>query len=196
MRGFSANASLPSSGQPIRRGLPPVADQLLPLLELGRKIGERPFLRRNNALDLADGRRAFPRIFLTAEAVNFEATIIGHHVLKAELGQPAELQQFGEREIDADLALRGRLPSDAGGMPLQPACFANGVANRPKLRMIRIGRALALLPTFPGDGVECLEGFCHALGNSLALEFVVRADTSGDLARGFRHALKTALLKI
>src|SRR5258708_2023488 len=182
------------SGQPIRHGLPPITDQLLPLLELDRKIGERPFLRRNNALDLADGRGAFPRIFLAAEAMNFEATIIGHHVLKAELRQPAELQQFGEREIDADLAFRGRLPSDAGGMPLQPACLADRIANRPKSRMIRIGRAL--LPAFAGDGVECLEGFCHALGNGLPLEFVVRADAPGDLARGFHHALETALLKI
>src|SRR4030088_2734634 len=105
MRGFSERLS----GQPIRHGLPPIADQLLPLLELDRKISERPFLRRNNALDLADSCPPFPPIFLAAEAMNFEATVIGHHVLKAELPHPAKLQQFGEREIDADLAYRGRL---------------------------------------------------------------------------------------
>src|SRR5712692_5228768 len=88
----AANASLLLSGQPIRHRLPPIEDQLLPALELSREIGERPFLRRNDALDLSDGFGAFQRIFLAAEAVNFEATMVRHHVLKAEMRQPAELQ--------------------------------------------------------------------------------------------------------
>src|ERR1039457_4189206 len=92
--GFSApaNSSLLLGGQPIRQRLPPIEDQLLPALELSREIGERPFLRGNDALDLSDRFGAFQRIFLAAEAVNFEATIVRHHVLKAEMRQPAELQ--------------------------------------------------------------------------------------------------------
>jgi hypothetical protein len=81
-------------------------------------------------------------------------------------------------------------------MPLHPAGLADRVANRPKLRVIRIGRALALFPAFPGDGVETLEGFCHALGNSLTFEFVVRTDPPGEFAGGFLHALEPPLLKI
>src|SRR5450755_4235605 len=83
--GFSlpANSSLLLGGQPIRQRLPPIEDQLLPALELSREIGERPFLRGNDALDLSDGFGAFQRIFLAAEAVNFEAAVVRHHVLKA-----------------------------------------------------------------------------------------------------------------
>src|ERR1700680_2448361 len=90
--GDAANASLLLSRQPIRHWLPPIEDQLLPVLELSREIGERPLLRRDNALDLSDGFGAFQRVFLAAEAVNFEAAIVRHHVLKAEMRQPAELQ--------------------------------------------------------------------------------------------------------
>ena len=57
-------------------------------------------------------------------------------------------------------------------MPLQPACLANRVANDPKLRVIRIGRPVALFPAFPGNRFDCLDGFCHALGNNLPLEFI------------------------
>jgi hypothetical protein len=34
------------------------------------------------------------RILQTAETVNIEIPKIGHHPLKAEMGQPAKLQQF------------------------------------------------------------------------------------------------------
>src|SRR5450631_3365925 len=81
-------------------------------------------------------------------------------------------------------------------MPLHPARLANRVAHRPELRVMRIGRSLALFPAFRGDGVETLEGLCHALGNSLTFEFAVRADPPREFAGGFRHALEPALLKI
>jgi hypothetical protein len=64
----------------------------LPFLELYRKVGERSVFRGNSAFDLADGFRAFLRVFLVAKSVNFVATVIGHHMLKAEMRQPAELQ--------------------------------------------------------------------------------------------------------
>ena len=88
----AASASLRLSGQPIRHWLPPIEDQFLPAVEVSCEIGERPLLRGNDALDLSDGLGAFQRICLAAEAVNFEATKVRHHVLKAEMRQPAELQ--------------------------------------------------------------------------------------------------------
>jgi hypothetical protein len=69
-----------------------------PLDKLKRSSGpelpatNRPFLGRDDGLDLADRRRTLARIRLAAEAVHFEAAIVGHHVLKAEMRQPAELQ--------------------------------------------------------------------------------------------------------
>jgi hypothetical protein len=59
---------------------------------LNRKISERPVLRGNNAFHLANGFRAFLRVFFAAEPTNFEAAIVRHHVLKAEMRQPAQLQ--------------------------------------------------------------------------------------------------------
>src|SRR5438552_4717523 len=88
----AANRSISSSGQAARSCLPPIADQFLPALKLSRQIAERPFLGRDDGLDLADRRRTLARIRLAAEAVHFEAAIVGHHVLKAEMRQPAELQ--------------------------------------------------------------------------------------------------------
>jgi len=61
-----------------------------------QEIAERPVLRGNNAFDLANDACAFPCVFLAAEPMNFEAAKVRHHVLKAEVRQPAELQQFGE----------------------------------------------------------------------------------------------------
>jgi hypothetical protein len=43
------------------------------------------------------------RIFLAVEAMNFKVTIIGHHVLKAQVCKPVEeLQKFVQRELNAD----------------------------------------------------------------------------------------------
>jgi hypothetical protein len=64
-------------------GPPPIADQRLPTLYLGRQIAKWPFLWRDNRLDLAYRCRAFFRVFLTAEAMDFKTAIVGHHVLKA-----------------------------------------------------------------------------------------------------------------
>jgi hypothetical protein len=59
---------------------------------LSRWISERPPFCGNSGFDLANGFRALPGIFLTAESMNFEATVVRHHVLEAKMRQPAELQ--------------------------------------------------------------------------------------------------------
>ena len=44
--------------------LPPIANQLLSVLELNGKIGDRSFLQGNSAFDFANRKRTFPRIYL------------------------------------------------------------------------------------------------------------------------------------
>src|SRR5437868_8664087 len=119
--------------------LPPIGDQLLSAFDLGRKIRERPFLRWNSALDLTHGRRALLRVIKPTEAVEFEATIVGHHVLKADMREPAELQKFARRKINADSSCRRCFSSHSRCMSFDPAGLAHGVTQYPKLSVIGFG---------------------------------------------------------
>jgi len=118
---------------------------------------------------------------------------------EAELRQPAELQQFGERERSTRIfAFRGRLSLlIAGGMPLQPACLAD--RHRPTVPKSRhdTDRSEPFFQRFlPETALNALRGFFATplLGNGLPLEFrSAPPNAPGDLARGFSTmALETA----
>jgi hypothetical protein len=59
---------------------------------LSRKIAERSIFLGNGAFDLADGFRPLMGVFRAAKPMYFKASIVGHHILKAKMRQPAELQ--------------------------------------------------------------------------------------------------------
>lgn len=58
----------------------------------------------NSALDPSNRDGTFLRILLAAEAMNFETSIVRHHVLETEMREPAKLQQFAQRKISPEFS--------------------------------------------------------------------------------------------
>lgn len=87
---------------------------------------------RNGLFQALDGGSSSKRLLLAVEAVHFDAAIVGHHFPEAQMGERGEMQEFADRQLDADLVIPRRHPQLAGVIPLAPAGGADGIAKNPE----------------------------------------------------------------
>src|SRR5262249_26273055 len=99
-------------------GVPPGAYQPLAAFGLAQQISA--MLLRNRTLNLADRSRCLQSIALVPESAYLEQPRIGHHVLKAQVGEPSQLEQLDQRQIEAQLAGSGRFAPDTRRVTFQP----------------------------------------------------------------------------
>ena len=110
---------------------------------------------RNGPLQPLDGLSSLQRVGLVAEAEHLDAAIVRHHLLETEMGQRSELQQFVDRQFEANFFAPGRCHLQlADVIALAPAGGADGVAKDPEPGLISIDVFLVV-----GRARECLDGF-------------------------------------
>src|ERR1700694_5102542 len=107
----SPSGVLPLSACALQR--PPVPDQGLTIAGM---VG-RPVLFRNGPLQPLDGPRSLERVFLAVEAMHLDAAVVWHHFLETQMGERSEMQQFADRQLDADLSSPGVICSLQASYP-------------------------------------------------------------------------------
>jgi len=128
------------------------------------------------------------------EAVHFDAAIVGHHFPEAQMGERGEMQEFADRQLDADLVIPRRHPQLAGVIPLAPAGGADGIAKNPEPGVVAMNVLFAAAAW--GEGFYCFDRLGDVLGGLLARELIVGTDAADDFARRLLHPGKPALQEV
>ena len=76
------------------------------------------------------------RLILTAEADQFDPTVVRHHFLEAEMSKRSEILQFRHRQLDMDPVRPGCHLLQACLVSLAPTGDADGIAEGPQQRLL------------------------------------------------------------
>lgn len=91
--------------------------------------------RRNRHFKPLDRSGAVPSVIFPAEPVGFEAAVIRHHMLKADMSQPIQLKQLVWRQLDKKPTIPRSHCEFARAVTLAPTGAPDGIAEHPQLRM-------------------------------------------------------------
>src|ERR1700682_5479931 len=161
----SPSGVLPLSAFALQR--PPAPDQGLTIAGM---VG-RPVLFRNGPLQPLDGPRSLERVFLAVEAMHLDAAVVWHHFLETQMGERSEMQQFADRQLDADFVFSGCHLQLAGVVSPPPAGGADGPAEHPHPGLVSMNALFVGRPA--RERPYRFDGLRNVVRGSLARRLIV-----------------------